>query len=338
MIDFVDRDLENYSNFDDAEGFGDEPSGVRWCLPERAVFRLWENSGPCDGSHLDLVGDGTLHNVSHLDSVGFGDKASCAEWRGGPFARAGADARAECSGASTPVGLDGSASITFNSSPLAFLWVPLVGGITFDNAEIATPIGNFPLGVTPVILVVSDSTAADTDPLTVSVVDTIAPTISCPADIVVNATMPAGAEVIYPNPSVSDSCAVPGPQPVCLLASGSVFGAGTQTVKCTATDQAALTASCQFSVTVKSAAEQIPELIAEVNASALPAGTKGSLVVKLEAALAHLNAGNLNAACAKLKDFIVEVQNLGTKKGLSQAEAQALIEDATRIRAAVGCS
>jgi hypothetical protein len=69
-----------------------------------------------------------------------------------------------------------------------------------------------------------------------------------------------------------------------------------------------------------------------------PAGTKGRLVVKLEAALAHLNAGNFKAACAKLKDFITEVQNLATKKGLSLSEAQAFIDDATRIRAAAGCA
>jgi hypothetical protein len=111
------------------------------------------------------------------------------------------------------------------------------------------------------------------------------------------------------------------PQTDCEAKSGSVFAPGTSTVQCTATDQAALTASCQFTVTVKSAGEQIPDLIDKVNASALPAGTKGSLVVKLEAAFAHLNAGNLRAACAKLKDFIVGVQNLATKKGLSVSEA-----------------
>ena len=312
MIDFVDRDRENYSNFDDAEDFGDVASGVRWCLPERAVFRLWENSDSCGGNYLDLVGDGALHNIPDLNSVGFGDTASCAEWRGGPFARAGADRIAECSGATTPVPLDGSASITFNSTPLEFLWAPLVGGITFNDAHSATTIGHFPLGVSPLFLVVLDPPAADTDPISVSVVDTLAPTISCPADIVVNATMPTGAEVAY-NPSASDSCGAP--QIACVAASGSVFAAGTNPVQCTATDQAALAASCQFTVTVRSAAEQIPDLIDDVNASALPAGTKNSLVVKLEAALAHLNASNLNAACAKLKDFIVGVQNLADQEG-----------------------
>src|SRR5262245_17181456 len=90
MVDFVDRHLEDYANFDRAEDFEDRTSSVHWCIPPRAVFRLWQDKGPCGGSHVDLVGDGTFHSISNLASINFGDKASCAEWLGGPFTRAGA--------------------------------------------------------------------------------------------------------------------------------------------------------------------------------------------------------------------------------------------------------
>jgi hypothetical protein len=56
MIDFVDRALEDYSNFDRAEGFEDKTSSVRWCLPHGAAFRLWENKNSCGGASRDLVG------------------------------------------------------------------------------------------------------------------------------------------------------------------------------------------------------------------------------------------------------------------------------------------
>jgi hypothetical protein len=100
MIDFVDRTLEDCLDLHHAEDFGDEASSVRWCLPHGAAVRLWENAGPCDGSHRDLVGDGTFHEISELE--GFGDTTSCVKWFGGPFARAGADRRLECRGPPQP--------------------------------------------------------------------------------------------------------------------------------------------------------------------------------------------------------------------------------------------
>jgi hypothetical protein len=81
----------------------------------------------------------------------------------------------------------------------------------------------------------------------VRVGDTTPPTVSCPANITVNATSAAGAVVTY-IASGADSCGAA--TVVCAPASGSTFPVGTATVTCTATDRAGLTATCSFTVTV----------------------------------------------------------------------------------------
>jgi hypothetical protein len=333
MIDFVDRDLEDYSNFDHAEGFENKPTSVRWCIPEGALFRLWEHKDPCGGDHFDLVGNGTLRNISNLGS--FGDEASCAQWLGGPFARAGEDQTVECAGSTTSAQLDGRASISLEGGSLTFSWEAV--GIAFDDPNSPTPTGGFPLGGTAVALTVKDSAGSDSDVVTVTVADIIAPTIDCPANVVADSTMPAGAAVNYPAPTASDSCGVS--SLVCAPASGSIFPIGTTTAQCTVTDAGSHTATCSFTVKVKSPAEQTADLIVKV--SGLPgvkAATINSLVVKLEAAQAAMAAGKQRPACGKLLDFINEVNAQRDKKQLTEAQAADLIADATRIRAALGCS
>ena len=332
MIDFVDRTLEDYSDLAHAEGFGDEASSVRWCLPHGAAVRLWQNAGPCDGSYRDLVGDGTFHNISDLSSVGFGDTASCVKWVGGPFARAGADQTLECRGPTTPARLDGRASISLEGG-LMFLWE--AAGVAFDDATSARPLGSFALGQTGVTLTVSNPAGSDSDSVTVNIVDTIAPTIACPANVVVDATTPGGAAVSYPPPTAVDGCSVP--RVVCAPSSGSLFPIGTNSVQCTATDGANHAASCSFTVRVKSPAEQAANLIVKING--LPGvqdGVKNSLVVKLDAVRAALALGNTTSACAELQALASAVQAQAGKQ-LTAAQAADLLVDITRIRAALGC-
>lgn len=88
---------------------------------------------------------------------------------------------------------------------------------------------------------------------TVYVVDTTAPLISCPANIVV--TLPPNAmatsmAVNYPAVTATDSCSTSvtvGSSP----ASGSVFPVGTTTVNASAIDGAGNTSGCSFTVTVR---------------------------------------------------------------------------------------
>ncbi len=83
----------------------------------------------------------------------------------------------------------------------------------------------------------------------VTVNDTEAPVVTCPADIALDqipgqATLP----VAYPPPTVSDNC--PGATAACNPVSGSPYSVGTTATTCTATDASANTAACAFNVTI----------------------------------------------------------------------------------------
>lgn len=92
---------------------------------------------------------------------------------------------------------------------------------------------------------------AATKTRTVNVVDTTAPVISCPANVVVylpansNATFMA---VNYTAPTATESCSTATVNST--PASGSVFPVGTTTVNATATDAAGNASNCSFTVTV----------------------------------------------------------------------------------------
>jgi len=79
--------------------------------------------------------------------------------------------------------------------------------------------------------------------------DTVAPTITCPANITTAAAAGQTSKVMtYSAPVASDN--LPGVTTSCIPASGSSFPVGTTSVSCTATDAAGNTASCNFNVTV----------------------------------------------------------------------------------------
>lgn len=77
---------------------------------------------------------------------------------------------------------------------------------------------------------------------------TAQPALSCPASFGKTAAAVEGAQVAYPAPVVSG-----GRAPVavsCTPAAGTLFPNGVTTVSCSATDAAAATSSCSFTVTV----------------------------------------------------------------------------------------
>jgi uncharacterized repeat protein (TIGR01451 family) len=95
---------------------------------------------------------------------------------------------------------------------------------------------------------IPDPTPGNNSATAQTTVDPIAPTITCPANIVGSITGTGTCAVVnYPAPTVSDNCSA---TVVCTPPSGTCFPVGTTTVSCTATDTAGNTATCSFSVTV----------------------------------------------------------------------------------------
>jgi hypothetical protein len=100
-----------------------------------------------------------------------------------------------------------------------------------DSSAIAPPVANLPFTGE------------------VYVVDKAPPFVTAPANVVAEATGPAGALVTYPAASAVD--AVDGPlTATCAPPSGSTFPIGTTTLTCSATDTAGNTGTASFTVTV----------------------------------------------------------------------------------------
>jgi hypothetical protein len=98
----------------------------------------------------------------------------------------------------------------------------------------------------------TDGSHSATATRTVNVVDTTAPVISCPANIVVSLPLNSTATsmaVTYPAVTATDSCSS-SVTVTTSKASGSVFNVGPTTVTATATDPAGNQSSCSFTVTV----------------------------------------------------------------------------------------
>ena len=115
-----------------------------------------------------------------------------------------------------------------------------------------TPAGPYPLGDTFVTLTVTDSRGASSScQAIVSVVDTTAPALTCPDNVVLllpaNSTATSMA-VSFPAPTATDNCSTP--TVVATPASGSTFPVGTTTVNVEATDGASNQSTCSLTVTV----------------------------------------------------------------------------------------
>jgi hypothetical protein len=224
------------------------------------------------------------------------------------------------------------------SAPVMFS--PTVDGICPDVTAHSTwsSGSDFPVGTTSVDSYAESASDpqhhSNTCTFTVTVHDTEAPHLTCPAPMVVKATSPLGAVVSY-APTVSDNCSVA--TTTCAPKSGSVFAIGDTTPTCTAVDPSTNQTSCSFKVHVKGAAEQIGDLITVVNGLKISNGSvKKALLSQLTAALASIQASNRNAACGSMQSFI-DLVSAQRNKALSATDADALIAAATQIRAVIGC-
>ena len=111
-----------------------------------------------------------------------------------------------------------------------------------------SPAGPFGRGTHSVTLTANDGAATAQCEGHVTVVDTSAPAVSCPASRTIQTCSPAGAQVSFETPA-TDNC---GPAQVsCSHASGSTFPVGETQVSCSATDNSENSASCGFTVKVE---------------------------------------------------------------------------------------
>ena len=161
--------------------------------------------------------------------------------------------------------------------------------------------------------------------------DATPPTLSVPADLIVDATGPAGASVTFA--ATATDAIDPSPAVQCAPASGTVFAIGTTTVTCTATDASGNAATATFTVHVEGAAEQLVDLAGSVTG----VGPGKSLVATVDIARVLLALGQPQAACLTLTAFTLEVRVQSGRK-IPAAQATALIADATRIRQVLGCT
>jgi Protein of unknown function (DUF4038)/Putative collagen-binding domain of a collagenase/HYR domain len=207
------------------------------------------------------------------------------------------------------------------------------------TVDCSPPSGSvFPLDATTVSCAATDASGNSAEgSFTITVVedttpvveDTTPPVLSLPADIVVDATRPAGAAVTY-TVTATDTVD-PSPTVACSPAWGDVFAIGTTTVNCLATDEAGNTATANFTVHVKGAAEQLDDL-----AVAVQDVGSDSLATKIAQAQQSLAQGQTQATCSTLATFRNKVQAQSGKQ-IPTEQATALIADANRISAVLGC-
>jgi hypothetical protein len=147
----------------------------------------------------------------------------------------------------------------------------------------------FPKGPTTVTCTVSDFAGNPAScSFTVTVNDTEAPSIACPANVTTPATGPGGAAVGYPAPSASDNCALNSVS--CAPSSGSTFPIGTTTVTCTATDTSANSSICTFTITVTAQTPRGTKIqVRDELVALLATVTDGTDRKKLQNVIGHLN-------------------------------------------------
>ena len=179
-----------------------------------------------------------------------------------PVANAGADQpNVECaSHTTTPVLLNGTASSDPDGDTLTYTWS--ASGVTFDDAHSATPTGQFDEGTTVVTLTVSDGIQTATDTVSITVVDTTPPVITCPQDVTVECTGNCGIQksdpqltAFFAGASATDVCDA---TPTITDDAPSFIPLGTTTVTFTATDDDLNAAKCTATIKVQ---DTIPPVI-----------------------------------------------------------------------------
>lgn len=225
---------------------------------------------------------------------------------------------AEATGANTAV------NYTFNATD--------VDDAVVSQSCTPAPGSLFPVGSTAVACTATDSNGnVGNESFDVVVSDTTAPTVSVPSAIVVPATSPAGATVMFT--ATADDLVDGALTPSCSPASGSVFPIGTTTVSCTSTDaHGNASAASTFTVAVSGAAAQLADTALVVKSWKLQGHALDADVTDLIRTLTKRPA----RVCGDIAGLI---EDLGGSLGkrLTAAQREWLIGELTRIAAVLGC-
>jgi HYR domain-containing protein len=184
----------------------------------------------------------------------------------------------------------------------------------------------FPIGSTNVTCTATDAHGnSSSGSFSVVVAGAAAPTVTVPGAIVVNATSPLGAVVMYTATATDGFGATLAAS--CSKASGSVFPIGTTTVSCTATDALGNSAAAKtFTVTVKGVVPQLQDLLAVVQSWNARTGGLES----------DLRSAIRSPTCRALRTAQDDVSALGRK--LSADRRAFLVAELARISNVAGCS
>jgi hypothetical protein len=172
-------------------------------------------------------------------------------------------------------------TITLDASGNASIVAEDLDGGSFDNCNITsitasqTSFDCADLGDNAVILTVEDQSGnVGTCTATVTVIDTDAPSITCPANVSVGTAAPlCGAPVNFAV-NANDNCSA---QVTISHTSGQVFPVGTTTVSASAVDPSGNSAACSFTVTV--ADDDAPSSLCNNVGVVLDANGQGSITV-----------------------------------------------------------
>lgn len=196
--------------------------------------------------------------------------------------------------------------------------------------------GQYPIGTTTLVWVATDGSGNESSTsTTITVLDLEPPVLSVPASFTVNATMTSGAVVTFAATATDNSGSV---SVECSPTSGSVYGIGTTSTTCTATDPFGNETSKSFSVTVLGAADQLRDLIAFVESLNLHNGTENPLVNMARTALNHVAEIPPHVSCTKLDDFLRKLQEHKALQNISAANIARMEADAERIKNVLGCA
>lgn len=200
----------------------------------------------------------------------------------------------------------------------------------------------FPIGGTTVTCTVTD-VAGNTNAasFTLTVEDTIAPVVTVPADIVVNATGQDGAIVTFE--ATATDATTQNLVVTCAPPSGSPFPVGTTTVTCSATDQYGNTGSSSFTATVVGADQGLGDLREMVEslrisgAASTVTSVRRNLLMMVDVAEMFADADQPQLACLQLARFDLEVRAQVSRRRVTESDAASLYAKTAEIRSMLGC-